>query len=608
MKKYLAIAIFLFSALIPARAQNPPAYQVELACPAGSNPLNPVGTTWNASTGKYRQWLCVDSNGNVYGAGGGAAASLSVIYANNYGVIGGAQQGCTAIFSNVSHTVTTGAGDPPVSNADIGSIIVGSSNACGGNNGAYTGGAIVGASCPPTCPTITGVTSPHIFTISVLPSSSAGDGTTCCIWAKGKVDDGPALQAAYNAAIANCPATLELPGTSMLIGAPIFVSSFPCGNAIQIEGNGSMLLVLPGFDATAVPGSVGMFFGIPGAAPQNAYFRNFSVSGLGVYTVTGAASKIALYVTYAALVENVGFYQWGTNTAGMLSVYCGTSADSMGNLHNVITYNGPPMDIGPACYGDHLFHLTRFGVQIGPSGSADVYTNDSQFYAYSSGTFAAAAVSGSGNWISTADSFFGNSGMNGITYNGGNPTVSIYLNQDNVAAGGTGLIPNSTGAVFHLHQTRVSGTTNSLGGASAGSKIFDDCGNTMGANGNWANTALFNSCSVTGTALVAGNVGLTSGWSTSTVTAVGAGSDSHKGTFTITAAGTPGLNPTITLTFPAAFWVAPTYCTLQQVGGTLGVLTVPLNAAGTPTATSDLFTLSGTPVATQTYTFSYGCQ
>jgi hypothetical protein len=35
---------------------------------------------------------------------------------------------------------------------------------------------------------------------------------------------------------------------------------------------------------------------------------------------------------------------------------------------------------------------------------------------------------------------------------------------------------------------------------------------------------------------------------------------------------------------------------------------VPLNAAGTPTATSDLFTLSGTPVATQTYTFSYGCQ
>lgn len=44
--------------------------QVELACPTGAQVVQPIGQTYNASTGKYRQWLCVDGNGNITQASG----------------------------------------------------------------------------------------------------------------------------------------------------------------------------------------------------------------------------------------------------------------------------------------------------------------------------------------------------------------------------------------------------------------------------------------------------------------------------------------------------------------------------------------------------------
>lgn len=52
--------------------------QIELACPTGSSPLT-GGQTVNGNTGKYRQWLCVDAQGNVYGALGAGSTIGGVV-------------------------------------------------------------------------------------------------------------------------------------------------------------------------------------------------------------------------------------------------------------------------------------------------------------------------------------------------------------------------------------------------------------------------------------------------------------------------------------------------------------------------------------------------
>lgn len=57
--KICLIAVALFAFIPSAKAQ-----QYELTCPFQYTPL-PGGVTFNASTGKYRQWLCVDNDGNV---------------------------------------------------------------------------------------------------------------------------------------------------------------------------------------------------------------------------------------------------------------------------------------------------------------------------------------------------------------------------------------------------------------------------------------------------------------------------------------------------------------------------------------------------------------
>jgi hypothetical protein len=162
----------------------------------------------------------------------------------------------------------------------------------------------------------------------------------------------------------------------------------------------------------------------------------------------------------------------------------------------------------------------------------------------------------------------------------------------------------------HIENSIFKGTSGGFGYSDgvATSSLFDMGGGNVITPVSIAGN-VYGSPSATGTALATSNVGLTTGWSTSTVSSVGPNGDNHRGVFTITAAGTPAASPTITLTFPNAtgFIVAPSFCTLAQTGGTLGVVTVPLNAAGTPTTTNVLFTLSGTAVATQTYTFAYTC-
>lgn len=93
MKHFLLVLAFILLA-ISAGAQT-----YELSCPAGSTPLFPVGVTFDNATGKYRQWLCVDTNGNVtasgIGGGGTPSGPVNGIQFNNggsFGASGNAQE------------------------------------------------------------------------------------------------------------------------------------------------------------------------------------------------------------------------------------------------------------------------------------------------------------------------------------------------------------------------------------------------------------------------------------------------------------------------------------------------------------------------------------
>lgn len=164
----------------------------------------------------------------------------------------------------------------------------------------------------------------------------------------------------------------------------------------------------------------------------------------------------------------------------------------------------------------------------------------------------------------------------------------------------------STGSETHAKGiTFVAAGTGKPIGLSGTARFFDECDNS--ASGGAANIfpagSVYGSCSIAGTALVAGNVALTSGWGTSTVTS--ASGNSQRGQFTIAATGTPGANPVVTVTFPNPFFAAPS-CTIVQIGGTFGVLT---NAAvGIPTRTTVAVTFAGTAVAAQTYTLVLDCR
>ena len=102
-----------------------------------------------------------------------------------------------------------------------------------------------------------------------------------------------------------------------------------------------------------------------------------------------------------------------------------------------------------------------------------------------------------------------------------------------------------------------------------------------------------------GTALVAGDFVLSAGWGAgSTVTAV-TGTD-MAWNITITAAGVPSANPTVTLTFKDGSWTNVPICVSKWNGGT-GAAAFVQDA---PTATTDVITFLALPVAALTYILS----
>lgn len=179
-----------------------------------------------------------------------------------------------------------------------------------------------------------------------------------------------------------------------------------------------------------------------------------------------------------------------------------------------------------------------------------------------------------------------------------------------ITVGGAGIVfkGNGAGAV-----TRVQDSAMTCSGAgcteinmAASATFYDHGGNTWATFGTAFAGAgnVADQLSADVGPCVTANWALTSGWGTSTVASVGTNGNSHRCKVNITGAA-GAASPVLTWTFPTAYPnVAPTSCTITQVGGTFGVLTNPV--VGTPTGGSVAFTFSGTPAA-NTYIFDVSC-
>ncbi|HXF71610.1 MAG TPA: hypothetical protein VNO79_03255 [Actinomycetota bacterium] len=105
------------------------------------------------------------------------------------------------------------------------------------------------------------------------------------------------------------------------------------------------------------------------------------------------------------------------------------------------------------------------------------------------------------------------------------------------------------------------------------------------------------------TELAAADVTLGGAWGTSPSVAVAAGSKDHRGRITVTSgSGTPGANPTVTVTFKRAFASAP-FVVVSK--GDTGAGTWVVTSRSTTAFTA---TFVGTPAASTAYVLDYICE
>lgn len=104
-----------------------------------------------------------------------------------------------------------------------------------------------------------------------------------------------------------------------------------------------------------------------------------------------------------------------------------------------------------------------------------------------------------------------------------------------------------------------------------------------------------------GSALVQADFALSAGWGAGASVAVSPNSKEQNWRITVTAAGTPSANPTVTLTFPGGAYAYAPRALIMRNGGSGGTLNP--SWSGSPSTTQLVFTAAGTPVAASTYAY-----
>ncbi len=562
-------------------------------------------------TGSLRVYSC---SGNVLSPTDGTGSIYAIDYVGVAGL--GAFRICQATYNGTT-TVTSGASDPPFTAAMNGWKYEGTNQPCAGNGGTLSSTLEVSSTT-----TITFVNA-HQITLSSAAAGSAGNGSTCCYGILGPKDIGPQLQNFFNAVLAVCGHTGILYDGGGLVGNFIsHANPQVCGavggfdvnqQGYTIKGqsqNSTTLFMLDTLSCAGLPDAI--LFGAANAA-QSVQISDFSVDGGGNLTNVNAncGSKNIFRLGNASLFANIGGLQWG-NVIGLNALAIG--GVFTGNIENVQFFN-----FGNTCAGLgtgtagvltilNLECSSPGGATLNITGGGSVVNSVGSGWANVAGGAALTVNAGSGTFNSKGDIITGGaSGQNGLAV--GSSAV-VNLDGDTITAGTSGIVLNTGGTpgIVHLKDTSVSGTGSGISGGVAGSKLFDECGNTFQATNTMANIAVLGTCSITGTTITAAKLVLSAGWGASAAwTALTGNTQLVQGTITNTGAG-QAANPTITYTFPTPFLVAPDVCTAYQVGGTQPIVAAAeFLTPSSVTNTGVVFTYNGTPTVNLTEVIQIRC-
>ena len=564
----------------------------------------------------------------------------TAVYAVQYGAIPDGRFVPDANTTSGSQTVTCPNSDCNFTSADVGKIVFGTIVPTNYNGGIYMNGTLV---IPQG--TITAVNSASSITVSNAATSthtwSSGNVGVILIWGS---DNSSALASAFTAATTTNPfgpcAPIILPAGLMLIQQAEFINA-PANcvgmvadnrEGIKVIGQGqsvTQLVPTPGFNFATCTGPhsacfgdnyVNPFLGLSPSYSGGTYFRDWSIWGGNYGAANPASAKYIIAVGHNSIYENWACMGWGG----------GSNINSGGLLEGAYVYGTPSllrnfqMDGCGSGAGDVVVVSPAYLVidgqsYIGDSGDqcqlciqgGTVYTFGANIGPQTGGYHPVEVSLTGGNWFSDGD-------VIGSTSEQGATSMGLYEVLVNSASSQATLthcrlteqIAAATSADIYVEAgtASISGCiikatgSGSLGIYNSGT-LIDLGGNSITATTPITQAGTFEaSPSITGAALVTGNIALTSGWGSATKGSIAG--DSHGGAFSITEAGTPAASPVLTLTFPTAYWVAPAYCTINQTAGNF-TLSNPVTSS--LTATGVVFTFSGTPAATDSYTFAYRC-
>ena len=478
--------------------------------------------------------------------------------------------------------------------------------------------------------TVTGVNTALQITVSTTTTSAVASGG-CIFIGQAQDTQMASISSAVAANTVICPTVILPAGVFAISSVPNFLEAQPTGcanNAMvlaQLSGgqggylvkgqgpNSTIIVILPSLlpsGCTNGISSSACFVVVPGGS-----WTNFQLTGLG-NSLTGHSdgTKILFERDSYTGMRDMLLSGWGAGDTGVTSWYDENGGGSNWTFESLVSQwgqevsldgsnivrnfqvqhlcgNTQVLDIGGTIqsqggflvYLDSLCNSAAGNRTMLDLTSASSYTSGvGDFFRVSQGASSSNAMVVDAtssatlgpstllvNGVSSAGFALQNNGgivhANGVTFTGG---------------AGTGVLNYNSGSFFEDGRIVATGSTHTVNNLSS-----------------W-----FRSVSASGTTLATSNIGLTSGWGTSSVaTATG---DSHEGRFTITgAAGSAG--PTLTLTFPTAYWVAPASCVLFPTGANDSTDFSNV-IAGTPTTTSVLFTFTGTSTAV-TLQYDYKC-
>lgn len=538
-----------------------------------------------------------------------------------------------------SIAVATQLSDPPFVVGDIGKKFV-VNTACDSGNGYMDCSQAIGPG------SIVSFTDAHHIGVAGVPIlASSSTGTNFTGWFAWGTDDTAALKTGWSDMLATQHAALYFPcGLMFFSSAPFTSPSTGMYNNPSLKGcagqGGTTFIPTADFDYFGTNALDGMFYSYTasndagfGSGFQNPYLwseiDDLTVTGLG-YGADGLTNSTPVFNAALVKMRNVHVSGWlwnvnaitpvikvatiiGENIGGWAAGTDGlniTGVDTPSFISSSVKdcFFGPQTwNNTPNIFGNSLHlqggQLTTMGCTFNPPSEPSPNSDK-------------AALIG-GFWTSSGD------GIGGMTIDGGafvslTGSSTTYLHHYGVTVNGTGGTLVASGS--QIDQLTLGGTASfsDLGGNYSCRDTPGEvaCGgmtdatawtnNPLGGNSFASGSRIIGNASAGGIgadpALASSNLVLTSGWGSGTVGSVSG--SSLGGSFTITEGGSPGASPVLTLTFPTKFAIAPASCIIDQTAGNF-TLSNPVTSS--LTATGVVFTWTGTPGATDSYTFAFRC-